>query len=217
MEPSSTDLTVWISRLRAAAAPGLGQPIPEHSELARQAWVEGFVDDHGNRPDITTPFLTWCARLRVVDAPTHTPDAPPDSMLWWALSDPRIDPSRFLNQQDQGPILHQAERTSIEVWTERELCGLHAFSRLALAGSRADWESRCFRCVDWLMNNLQPDNATNHPWAIHVFVIAARAGNPDADMYAQTLLHNCQVNLGRADRLSAYILRDASEFLTERF
>jgi len=210
MDPSSNSPSVWISRLNSAAAPGLGDPIPEHSELARRSWVDRFVDDRGHRPDITTPFLTWCARLRGIEPPAN---GEPDSMLWWALSDDRIDASRFITPTDDGPLVRQTERMSIEVWSERELCGLHAFSRLAALRHRPDWRNRCERCVDWLLDNLQPDNATNHPWAIHVFVRAAQSGRVEADLYAQTLLHNCQVSLGRADRLSAYILRDAANAL----
>jgi hypothetical protein len=35
----------------------------------------------------------------------------------------------------------------------------------------------------------------------------------DARLYAETLLHNCQVTLGRADRRSAWILLDAGQEL----
>lgn len=61
------------------------------------------------------------------------------------------------------------------------------------------------------MEQIQPDNATNHPWAIHVFLVhALRTGTDDGRMYAETMLHNCMVGSGRPDRLSAVILLDAA-------
>ncbi len=68
------------------------------------------------------------------------------------------------------------------------------------------------------LRELQPDNATNHPWAIHVFVRLARSA-PDpserdaALIHAQTQLHSCQVAMGRPDRLSACILLHAARSL----
>ncbi|MCC5824089.1 MAG: hypothetical protein JJU44_12460 [Planctomycetes bacterium] len=65
---------------------------------------------------------------------------------------------------------------------------------------------------------MQPDNGTNHPWGIHVFVVLAARSEDTGEsgaalMHAQTLLHNCQVQQGKADRLSACILWDAGETL----
>ena len=56
------------------------------------------------------------------------------------------------------------------------------------------------------MDNIQPDNATNHPWAVHVFAsLAVETGNFEFDLYAQSLLHNCIVGTGKPDAFSAII------------
>jgi hypothetical protein len=113
-----------------------------------------------------------------------------------------------------APELHEKP---IEVWTEIELSALHA-----LWTWRRDEpvRQRCLSAAAWLLENVQPDNATQHPWAVHVFAVlgvdetfAARA---EADQYAQTLLHACMVRTGRADRFSALVLEHAARELERR-
>lgn len=66
-----------------------------------------------------------------------------------------------------------------------------------------------------MVGELQPDNATNHPWAIHVFAaIAADENNAHADLYAQSLLHNALIDGGEPDTFSALILLDAAHALS---
>jgi len=119
------------------------------------------------------------------------------------------------------PLFAQSGRyqSAIEVYTERLLCAVHALWRLARLHNRPDWRDRATACSLWLIEHLQPDNATNYPWGVHVLVDLAQqpvtAGvsastAAAADMYAQSLLHNCQVSHGRADVRSAWVLRDAA-------
>ena len=68
----------------------------------------------------------------------------------------------------------------------------------------------------WHINELQPDNATNHPWAVHTFLILASQSPQDAPaatFHADTLLHACQIKLGTPDLVSALILLDAANTL----
>lgn len=93
----------------------------------------------------------------------------------------------------------------IEVWTETELSAVHA------AWGVAGWRDAAERSAIWLVDEIQPDNATNLPWAVHVFAdLGEREGRADLTMYANTLLHNCIVGSGRPDGLSALILLDAA-------
>jgi hypothetical protein len=55
------------------------------------------------------------------------------------------------------------------------------------------------------MEHTQPDNATNRPWALHVF---ARGGDPESTLYAETLLHNVTASDARHEALSRWILLD---------
>ncbi len=98
----------------------------------------------------------------------------------------------------------------IEAWTERELAALHAAWHVAEARRDRALGERLRRAASWHAANTQPDNATNHPWAIHVFVSLALEGDADAELLAQTLLHNCHVTLGHPDLRSGFILADAA-------
>lgn len=70
------------------------------------------------------------------------------------------------------------------------------------------------RVAAWHVGHLQPDNATHHPWAVHLFLHQSlHAGDVEAGMYAGTLLHNCRVMTGQPDALSAHILMDAANAL----
>jgi hypothetical protein len=101
----------------------------------------------------------------------------------------------------------------LETWTEAELASLHALSWHARRGR--EWAGeRLDAAAEWIMENLQPDNATNHPWAIHVFLDhAERRRAHESRLYAETLLHNCLARTGRPDVFSACILADAAAWL----
>jgi hypothetical protein len=133
-----------------------------------------------------------------------------------------IDSSQPTPQTQTGP--RNGKWVTIEVLTERELCALHALHRVARdLKSRGDLEgstwakSRCTRACMWLVEHLQPDNATNYPWGLHVMLLQEPTLNGMGDHYAQTLLHNCQVGTGRgqADARSAWILWDAANELAQ--
>ncbi len=96
------------------------------------------------------------------------------------------------------------------MWTEAELCGLHALWGLARLHNRDDWARRAITVRDWHLHNTQPDTATNRPWSLHVFLLAEA---PEAYHYAETLLHNALVTTGRPELLSAWILLDSAKQL----
>ena len=98
---------------------------------------------------------------------------------------------------------------AIEVWTETELAAVHAAWSLG-----PEWRAEARRAAAWLVDNIQPDNATNRPWGVHVFaMLAHETGGAQYELYAQTLLHNCQVMTGRPDDFSAMILLHAARVL----
>jgi hypothetical protein len=111
---------------------------------------------------------------------------------------PMIDPAAV------GPLLPALRDQGIEVWHGAELAALHALSW------NARWAARCDAAAAWMLDEVQPDNATNRPWAIHWFVrMAAMDGGTEAEMYAQTLLHNARISDGAADELGLCLLRDS--------
>ncbi len=127
-----------------------------------------------------------------------------DERLWQSLAHFDIEPPQCVSKV--GPITGENETGAIEVWTETELACVHAAWSLG-----NDWRSAAKASAAWLLGSIQPDNATNHPWAVHVFAfLAVETGNFEFDLYAQSLLHNCIVGTGKPDAFSAIILLHAS-------
>ena len=188
--PSPT-LDRWEAHLRALAATGHSGP-PQGAPAAFGLWV-------GNRRTSAAPA-----------------DTTRDDALWWALLDDRLDPCSCVDIEASGPLFEQGSSRTIEVWTERELSGLHALERLALRRGRPDLAARARAGALWHVEHTQPDNATNRPWGASLFlVIAHESEDLAARLYAETLIHNCQTTHGVPDALSAHILRDAADALAE--
>jgi hypothetical protein len=207
----------WATRLRAVARRTLGtEPItdPDATPDARRAFLNAFADEQGNRARVATPFLAAVMGLPLDALATPRPGAMDlDDRLWWALHDPH-QPITDLTR-GVGPLDPGLAEIAIESRTETELSAMHALYRLGLDRAQPALIARAFDAARWHAAELQPDNGTNHPWSVHVFVLlAAHSQDPGesgaALMHAQTLLHNCQVQQGRADRLSACILWDAA-------
>jgi hypothetical protein len=218
------DFAAWI---RSLAEPVLaGTPMVRANDVTeseRSAYITAFADEAGHRRAVDRPLL--CRLMRVRAEPPGKM-ASTDVALWWSLVAgaplPRLRAGGSLTLEGNEPV--------IETATEMELCALHALRHFAdeetfaaraevLRGQFADAaavRARCRECLAWLIEHLQPDNATNHPWAVHVF---AEAGIEDAEaaLYAQTLVSNSISQMGRPDRFSACILLDVARAISGKF
>ncbi|MFO0829203.1 MAG: hypothetical protein U0572_13770 [Phycisphaerales bacterium] len=132
-------------------------------------------------------------------------------LLWRAVQsgDPLADSG--IDLAARGPLWRSDAWAAIEVWTEAELCGLHALWRAARLRSdeRGPIRNRLSAAIDWHLEHTQPDNATNRPWALHAFLFDPRE---EGRLYAETLLHNAQAQ-GLGDDASRWILADAAREL----
>lgn len=187
------DLTRWTTRLTGAASLTT-EPAPP----GVAPWFQAF---RGDQP-----------------APADRDLMRADDLLWRLLTNGASDmaeSARALVTKPDGALLGgAADFGSVELWTECELSALHALWRIARQTGDALLTARCDNAARFHLAETQPDNATNRPWAIHVFILLAAAhDDPEADLYAQTLLHNCLVQAGRPDPLSARILADGAECL----
>lgn len=169
-----------------------------------------FSDEAGfHRP--VDPYL-----LRAAGHPSEGPTAYAGDMsdvrLWSEISHPSdFNIDTLLRPDDRALLLSHSATTTIEVRTESELCALHALWSLARLRGRRDWRQRCLNAASWHLAEMQPDNATGLPWAIHLFIILALDRSlPAAMIDAETRLHNSLVSSGRPDRRSAWILRHAA-------
>ncbi len=198
------DLPTWIRHLRSVAGdlPSLGTRL-----------TAGDLED---------PVRAACLGGPAADA-AATPDDPGEIALWWARSDPRVDVDAVMDAADPsrrtpepglassgGSLLPRDGRRAIEVWTDADLAAMHALWWLARDRGRADWAARLDEVRRWHLANTQPDNATNRPWAIHVFLLA---GSPEDEHYAQTLLHNAMAMEAEPTPLGRVLLHDAADAL----
>ncbi|MCW5776305.1 MAG: hypothetical protein KIS87_07705 [Phycisphaeraceae bacterium] len=206
-------LVAIVADLRRLATPVLSDLDPAAPHSDRVLAVANFRDELGHRRATDAPLL---ARLLGVE-PGHTPfGLHPDAALWWSLHDDSLDPSSLIEAAD-GPLVPSLRRLGVEVWSEGELAALHALSWHALRPGRSRLAARVESAARWHLAELQPDNATNRPWAVHVFAdLTHRTGDPDARAHVGTLVHNSMVAFARPDRLSAVILLDAADWLSRR-
>lgn len=179
----------------------------------RRRLIGEFRDEFGHRRDVDPALLA--SLLLVPPPPPPSPRVRNRSIeLWWAAAagDASFPEGSLTPVGSLAPELREG---AIEPWIEAELSALHALSLLAARPTpdpplraRLDDASR------WMMAEIQPDNGTNRPWGVHVFLARWCArGDTDARHYAETLLHNCQVALARPDRMSAAILLSAARVL----
>lgn len=207
----------WSDHLLSLVGPVLaGTPLlqTDAAQEDAQDFLDSFADEAAHRRPIDRPLL---AHMLGIDpgTPTHH-DTRPDARLWWALHDASaID---TVVTPAPGPVIGALAFTtgSIETTTETELSALHALSHHARRDPTGRLTQRCLDAARWHIAELQPDNGTNHPWAVHVFLSLAEADPPaaaTATLHAETLVHNALVASGRPDRFSACLLLDAARSL----
>lgn len=182
----------WVTHLRGIASP-----------VAKQAPLS---PDHESLKPFTLAVCSEAKGSR--QAPANMPHD--DVGLWWAVVDPDVNLALLIGEPCYGPLWPQDAYKTIEVWTESELSSLHALWRLARIKNSDSLKKRVVELRQWHLQHIQPDNATNRPWALHVFLLA---GSDEEKHYAETLLHNCMVTNAKPDPLSAWILLDSANEL----
>lgn len=178
------------------------------------------ADELGMRRPADTPFLAWRARRLGLPPRGATPSVggdAPDVRLWCALAEHGTLTHAGARTRGPAPYLDPALAASmggVEVWTETELGALHALSWGAVLARDAARLATLLDHARWHIEHTQPDNATNRPGSIHLFLVLGASGaSGEGDLYAQTLAHNCRVALGRPDEVSAQILYDAADWI----
>jgi len=206
------DLASWARTLRRRAEERLaltqGRPPPRGVARGFGTWRDTVGRPAGASPSSapTTPV------------PSHI--APPHSLddaLWLALTSPEgpIPPLLAPERADApAPLSDPVGMRGVEVWTETELSAMHALWWLARRSGDPERLRRLDLSATWMLEHMQPDNATNRPWAICVFLdLWRREDNHDASLYAQTLLHNAEIGADLDDPLVALILADNADAL----
>lgn len=205
MGPEIHEILAWRDRLRRraeiwGARAGHGPASPAFAPMSVEPW-----------------FRAW--RGGAVPAPPRS-DSAPDVRLWWALVEPTAPVPDQLASPDRSPIAPRDSYRTIEAWTEADLASIHALWWLGRKRARAEWVSRSLDAAAWHTEHIQPDNATNRPWAIHVFLDLWRTRSLiEGRLHAETMLHNADAGAGTAatgpGRLIADIAADAANALDE--
>jgi hypothetical protein len=200
------DATQWAAWLEGTARDVVILP----DACDARAWIADFRDEAGHRRPVDRPFLSWLLGVAPGEA-DRAPDA--CEALWWALA--RGEPLSPQLAEGDGPLVPHLRERSLEYWTEAELCALHALGHAAKREPAL--RVRGDRAAAWIVAHLQPDNATAHPWACHVF-LARWFEHADAEsrLFAETLVNNTLVASGRPDRFSACVLLDSARALRAR-
>lgn len=164
------------------------------------------------------PFLAHRGVLDVARSGRPT-RVDPDASLWWALLDRSVthalralESATERSAQDRGALFPRGLYAAIEVWTESELSALTALWWLSRLPGGGPLRDPMLASARWHLEHTQPDNATNRPWAIPVFLeLAILDQSPDARLFAETLLHNAIAANGTPEPFSAQILLDAAD------
>lgn len=171
-----------------------------------------FRDRRGNRLPVDAPLLAHAvSRTWRAEADARSPDL----RMWAAAHDEHVPIDVELDVRSRGELVRRPDDLAIEVWTELELCTLHAAWHAGFRRTSPAVLGRCIRAAVWHIEHIQPDNATNHPWATHVFLIAGQLLGGDSrawelSNHAHMMIHTCQVQDGQPDKRSAVILLDSA-------
>jgi hypothetical protein len=105
--------------------------------------------------------------------------------------------------------LDEAEE-SFDLWTYRELTGLHALANLALMRRDAVWARRVQEIAQHHQANTQPDFTTSQPWGVFAFLWSA-----GTHLFAEQQMHDAAVEGGgRLEPLAAMLLADCAASLS---
>lgn len=209
--PDVTDPLTWSDQLEALAGPAVPDLPRAGTGPDRIAFARAFRDSAGTARNTDLPMLARL--LRVSPGPAPTALSGTCERIWWALHADPVSCEGELGA-GEGPLAIEVRGEGIEAWTEAELSALHGLTHMAIRSGSRVLAARCRSAVAWHLGEIQPDNGTNRPWAVHAFVLAGRS-LPDATMHARTLVHNAIVERGRPERLGAVLLLDAADALRD--
>jgi hypothetical protein len=224
MDELAASLSTWVRRLRAVGERGLPGGFlelqrrgAEGSPEAARAWIAGFRDGEGNRRAVDGFFLGHMLRV----APAVTSRTPtPEARVWALLTEASPDiASTPVDWTGSGRLFPALADEGIETWTEAELSSVQALAWLGLRERSQRVMERVTSAAEWLVREVQPDNATQHPWGAGFFIARSMDASMPARsrqeyaLYAQTLVENALVGREHPDVFSACILWDSAAWM----
>jgi hypothetical protein len=179
---------LWLySALRAIAAARAGTKLDIAEPLPDLVWPQPAANG------IAGVSAVWQAYLQASLGD-------PVAQNWLAHVIKNLSPTAFNAGPNDNP----------EPWWASELMVLHALQSFALLTGDASLEAPLRRCVEFHLAEIQPDHATNEPWAIHAFGL-----HPDGNITGETLLHAGFVQGGGALTSGATLIAADALFALE--
>ncbi len=86
------------------------------------------------------------------------------------------------------PLGPRADGESLDIWTYRELSGLHALANLALSRRNTTWARRVEGIALHHLEHTQPDYTTTEPWGVFAF-----AWSDKTQTFAEQQIHDATV------------------------
>lgn len=115
----------------------------------------------------------------------------------------------IVSRPGPGGSLHPRDgEESLDAWTYRELCGLHALANLALLRRNRVWAGCVERVAMHHVENTQPDNTTTQPWAWFGFF-----WSPTTRGFAEQQMHDATTQ--GVGTVAAMLLADAADALSQ--
>lgn len=171
-----------VSCLRAVHATRAGGLV--HIDLPLPAMPLPLPAAQGNRAS----ELVWLAYLYFVQGDSA-------ARAWLSAACAALDPTALKTTVSDNP----------EPWWQNEMLILHALHSFALISGDGPSLDKTIACADFHIREIQPDHATNEPWAAHAY-----ASHIDGRITAETLLHSAQIqNAGTLSEISRLIVADA--------
>ncbi len=164
--------------------------------------AEHFAD--APPPDALVPLVLWQALGLAQQATLLSRDIDlemTDSLVAAIVANPAED----------GALHRMSSDESLDGWTYGELAGLHGLARLALLRRNQSWAKRVEEIALFHLENTQPDNATNQPWALFAFLWSGKTHS-----FADQQLHDATTHAGGSiTPLAGMLLADAADCLAE--
>lgn len=200
-----TQLDRWRALLRSA----VGQlPLPALAAAPgyRGAILLSVQAVAGRAPPVDLP------RLIIPPLPAVAPKGAAVSAAIWstfARSVAGDDAASEALRQAIDELSPTALATTIddnpEPWWQQEMLILHALHSFALRQNDGSLIDKTLDCAAFHLAEIQPDHATNEPWAVHAY-----ASHADGAITAETLLHAAHMNGGGSlNAASRWIAADA--------
>lgn len=207
--------TVWSTLERSLMsghwlADPLGHARPAYLYLAIHIQTLGGPFPQAVPPASVAPMIR--RMLDELRQRTLTDQDPPairpmiDRWLWQLLcwhelaswADGRINPAdrATIAQQLQwwlggsnGPLHEMDTEESLDFWTYREFCGLHALAHLHRAYPQVVMPDRLRQIALYHVQNSQPDNTTNQPWGLPLLAMFAESRMLAQQQFHDTITH----------------------------